>query len=113
MVEEMVDGARHRPAGDRTHGAPGSSSHSRPFGKGAGEFMIRLLLVLFTAASTTFRLTRLIFAVRKARREGTGRITSKPIFWVMTSSYFVYLTSCFLEGWQKASTFSAALWGLG
>ncbi len=75
--------------------------------------MTHFLLGVFLIGSTLFRMTRLVIAIRKARRTGHGKVVSKPIFWVMTASYLVYLSFCAKEGWTRSAPFSLAVFLTG
>lgn len=51
----------------------------------------RLSVSVFLALSFTYRMTRLHFAIRKARSEKPGTTSARAIFWIMTGTYFAFL----------------------
>jgi len=73
----------------------------------------RAFLLAFLLISLSFRLTRLALAVHKAKSRDSGHTTARPIFWVMTVSYLVYLACCSVEGFRHAGAFSWTVSGLG
>lgn len=77
--------------------------------------MAHLVLATFLVGSTWFRLRRLAAAIQKAKSAGQGKVASRPMFWIMTAGYFVYLVCCATEGWMRASSFSVSVFfnGLG
>jgi protein-S-isoprenylcysteine O-methyltransferase Ste14 len=75
--------------------------------------MWRLYLTGFLITSTIFRITHLVFAVRKARSHNRGRTSARPIFWVMTGSYLLYLGVGSWESLRRAEPISWAISLLG
>src|SRR6266700_3880219 len=73
----------------------------------------RLYLVVFLSASFIYRLTRLIVSIRTARRQGRGRTTARPIFWVMTASYLLFLAFGAWEALRRAEPYAWSLSILG
>lgn len=73
-----------------------------------------VFLVVFLALSMSFRLTRLVIAIRKAKSRGPGRTTAKPMFWIMTVSYLIFLILCAQESRHRLNSFSwsISLFGL-
>ena len=66
----------------------------------------RVFLTTFLIGSLCFRLTRLVIAIRKAQSRDTGRTAARPIFWIMTLSYLIYLAFCGAEGFRRVGNFS-------
>jgi protein-S-isoprenylcysteine O-methyltransferase Ste14 len=73
----------------------------------------RLFLAVFLFGSLSFRLARLTVAIHKAKSHGTGRRAARPIFWIMTISYLIYLAFCGREGFQRAGAFCWPVSALG
>ncbi len=63
--------------------------------------------------SLLFRLSRLIVVVRQAHASGRGSTTAKPMFWVMTIGFLIYMAIGAAEGWQKANSFHWGISALG
>jgi len=74
--------------------------------------LARLFLTVFLSISLSFRLIRLLIAIRSAS-QGAGQTTARPIFWIMTISYLIYLTFCAHEGFQRAMNFSWPVCAIG
>src|SRR5258706_9644658 len=51
----------------------------------------RLYLIVFLSISFIYRLARLVITIQKAKQYGRGNTTARPIFWVMTYSYLLFL----------------------
>jgi len=75
--------------------------------------MIHFWLGAFLLLSTLFRATRLVAAIRRAKRSAKGKVASKPIFWVMTLSYLIYLSLCVREGWTRNDLFAIPVFLFG
>jgi protein-S-isoprenylcysteine O-methyltransferase Ste14 len=75
--------------------------------------LARWFLMIFIGASLSFRLTRLVIAIRRAKSHGAGQTTARPIFWIMTISYLIYLAFCAREGFRRADEFSWPVCALG
>lgn len=66
----------------------------------------RPYLTLFLIFSLGYRFIRLWIAVRHSRASKPGRITARPMFWVMTLSYLLFVTCAAREGVHRADRFS-------
>src|SRR5438132_4508188 len=69
----------------------------------------RLYITVFLIISFSFRLIRLVTAIRKARGEGHGITTARPIFWVMTGSYLLFFG---IGGWEALRQPMPQEWGI-
>jgi protein-S-isoprenylcysteine O-methyltransferase Ste14 len=69
---------------------------------------VHAYLITYLAVSTSFRIIRLVKAVSRARQQRRGLTSSRPIFWVMTGGYLLFLTSAAYEAWDPSHRFS---WG--
>jgi protein-S-isoprenylcysteine O-methyltransferase Ste14 len=70
---------------------------------------IHFYLSTFLFLSIGFRALRLVQTIRKAHRQGRGMTSSRPIFWVMTAGYLIFLSTCGLEAFLELRPFS---WGV-
>ena len=73
----------------------------------------RLYLAVFLSVSFAYRLSRLVVSIRKARRQGRGRTTARPIFWVMTASYLLFLGFGSWEALRRAAPYAWSISILG
>ncbi len=75
---------------------------------------VALYLLAYLLISLTFRITRLVMVIRHSRRQGRGSMAAKPIFWVMTYSYLLFIAICGAEAFQTQRPFqwSVSLGGL-
>jgi protein-S-isoprenylcysteine O-methyltransferase Ste14 len=69
----------------------------------------RLYVSLFLTVSMIYRLTRLVMVVQKARSHGRGSTAARPIFWVMTGGYLLYLGAGAMESLRRTGPSS---WGI-
>jgi len=74
---------------------------------------MRGFLMAFLGVSLSFRLTRLLITIRRAKSHGAGQTTARPIFWIMTISYLIYLALCAREGFRRADGFFWPVCALG
>ncbi|MFA5975297.1 MAG: isoprenylcysteine carboxylmethyltransferase family protein [Elusimicrobiota bacterium] len=70
---------------------------------------VSLFITIFLVLSLGFRLTRLVIAIRKAKFRNSGRTAARPMFWIMTISYVVFLVLCVMENQRRLNAFSWAL----
>jgi protein-S-isoprenylcysteine O-methyltransferase Ste14 len=73
----------------------------------------RCYLIVFISISFTFRITRLFWAVRKSRQLGRGVTTARPMFWIMTGNYLIFLGFGAWEGLSHQQPHSWLLAGFG
>jgi len=73
----------------------------------------RTFLLAFVVIGLGFRMARLVFVIRNSKSRDTGRVTARPIFWIMTMTYLIYIAFCSHEGLGHGHRFSWGVSGLG
>jgi protein-S-isoprenylcysteine O-methyltransferase Ste14 len=54
----------------------------------------------FLVASSAFRVIRLLTVIRKSKRRGPRTVVARPMFWIMTAGYLLFLGSCLAEAFH-------------
>jgi protein-S-isoprenylcysteine O-methyltransferase Ste14 len=62
---------------------------------------LRPALLVFLVMSFCYRIARLVAVIRRTRRQPRGSVAARPIFWVMTVSYVIFLGCCTREAFES------------